>query len=65
MPHVGSEVDANFYQLIHRMLESPDLRAMTGGRRSDEPFARPSESPLGTMGGFPTTVSSFQYSATT
>jgi hypothetical protein len=23
MPHVGSEIDANFYRLIHRMLETP------------------------------------------
>jgi hypothetical protein len=23
MPHVGSEIDANFYQLIHTMLEAP------------------------------------------
>ena len=23
MPHVGSEIDANFYRLIHQMLDSP------------------------------------------
>jgi hypothetical protein len=34
MPHVGSEIDANFYRLIHQMLETP--RDESGpGRRPD------------------------------
>ncbi len=34
MPHVGSEIDANFYRLIHQMLETP---------RDDKGFERRSE----------------------
>jgi hypothetical protein len=34
MPHVGSEIDANFYRLIHQMLETP---------RDEKEFERRSE----------------------
>lgn len=32
MPHVGSEIDANFYRLIHQMLETPRDDRGPGGR---------------------------------
>lgn len=34
MPHVGSEIDANFYRLIHRMLASPH-NGQDADRRSE------------------------------
>lgn len=35
MPHVGSEIDANFYQLIHKILETP-REAPTAERRFEK-----------------------------
>lgn len=35
MPHVGSEIDANFYRLIHQMLESP-REGVAEDRRSEK-----------------------------